>query len=51
MNWEDLKQASIEETIVWAAPQKWCTAMAACLQDNQKRYREIVATLRSAHLG
>ena len=35
MNWEELKQASIEQTIAWAQPHKWCQAMAACMQDSQ----------------
>lgn len=35
MNWEELKDASIDELIAWAEPQHWCQAMAACMQDSQ----------------
>lgn len=35
MNWEELKNATIEETIAWAEPQSWCRAMADCAQDEQ----------------
>jgi predicted kinase len=33
MNWEELKQASFDDTLVWAADQPWSRAMAACGQD------------------
>ncbi len=33
MNWEKLRQASLEDIINWAEPQPWCRAMAECAQD------------------
>jgi putative nucleotidyltransferase with HDIG domain len=33
MNWEQLKQSSLEEITAWAETQPWCQAMAACVQD------------------
>lgn len=33
MNWEELKQASLDDIISWAEPQPWCRAMAECAQD------------------
>jgi len=33
MNWEELKQASLDDTVLWAADQPWSRAMADCGQD------------------
>jgi predicted kinase len=33
MNWEKLKQASLDDIIGWAESQSWCRAMAECAQD------------------
>lgn len=33
MNWEQLKQASLEDITAWAETQPWCQAMADCAQD------------------
>ncbi len=33
MNWEKLKQASLDDIIGWAKSQSWCRAMAECAQD------------------
>lgn len=33
MNWEKLKQASLDDIIDWAESQPWCRAMAECAQD------------------
>ena len=33
MNWQELKQASLDELLAWAEGQPWCRAMAACDQD------------------
>ncbi|MBW3596550.1 MAG: HD domain-containing protein, partial [Planctomycetes bacterium] len=33
MNWEKLKQASLDDTIAWAEGQPWCHAMVNCAQD------------------
>ena len=33
MNWEKLKQASLDDIICWAESQPWCRAMAECAQD------------------
>lgn len=33
MNWEQLKQASLDDIIGWAESQPWCRAMAECAQD------------------
>ena len=33
MNWEELKQVSIEGITDWAESQPWCQAMAQCAQD------------------
>ncbi|QDU44647.1 HD domain protein [Symmachiella dynata] len=35
MNWEQLKQASLEDLTDWAESQPWCQAMADCAQDVQ----------------
>lgn len=35
MNWEQLKQASLEEITAWAETQSWCRSMANCAQDAQ----------------
>ena len=35
MNWEQLKQASLDEITTWAETQPWCLAMAECMQDPQ----------------
>jgi predicted kinase len=35
MNWEQLKQSSLEDIIAWAEEQPWCRAMAECAQDSQ----------------
>lgn len=35
MNWETLKQASLDDIVVWAETQPWCQAMADCAQDAQ----------------
>ena len=33
MNWQELKQASLDDILGWAETQPWCRAMAACDQD------------------
>lgn len=33
MNWQELKQASLDDIVAWAEPQPWCRAMAQCAQD------------------
>jgi putative nucleotidyltransferase with HDIG domain len=33
MNWEQLKQSSLEDITGWAETQSWCRAMADCSQD------------------
>ncbi|MCA9213568.1 MAG: AAA family ATPase [Planctomycetales bacterium] len=33
MNWEELKQSSIDDILAWAEVQPWCRAMAKCAQD------------------
>ena len=33
MNWQELKQCSLEDVIGWAETQPWCQAMAECAQD------------------
>ena len=33
MNWEQLKQSSLEDITAWAEAQSWCRAMADCAQD------------------
>ena len=33
MNWEQLKQSSLEDITAWAETQPWCRAMADCAQD------------------
>ena len=33
MNWEQLKQASLESIMAWAETQPWCQSMADCAQD------------------
>lgn len=33
MNWEQLKQSSLEDITAWAETQPWCQAMADCAQD------------------
>lgn len=33
MNWQELKQASLDEIVAWAVSQPWCQAMANCQQD------------------
>lgn len=33
MNWQELQQASLDDTVAWAETQPWCRAMAACPQD------------------
>lgn len=33
MNWQELKQASLDDIVAWAEPQPWCRAMAECAQD------------------
>ena len=33
MNWNQLKNASLDEITAWAEPQAWCRAMAQCAQD------------------
>ncbi len=33
MNWQELKQASLEDIIAWAEGQPWCQPMADCVQD------------------
>ena len=33
MNWQELKQASLDDIVVWAEAQSWCRAMADCAQD------------------
>jgi predicted kinase len=33
MNWQGLKQASLDDIVAWAESQPWCRAMADCAQD------------------
>ena len=33
MNWEQLKQSSLEDITDWSETQSWCQAMADCAQD------------------
>lgn len=33
MNWQQLKQSSLEDITAWAETQPWCHAMANCVQD------------------
>ena len=33
MNWQELKQASLNDIVAWAETQPWCRAMADCAQD------------------
>ena len=33
MNWQELKQSSLNDILAWAEPQPWCRAMADCAQD------------------
>lgn len=33
MNWQELKQASLDGIVAWAESQPWCRAMADCAQD------------------
>jgi len=33
MNWQKLKQATLDEILAWAETRPWCRAMAACQQD------------------
>lgn len=33
MNWNELKQASLDDIVAWAESQPWCRAMADCVQD------------------
>ncbi|APZ90549.1 AAA family ATPase [Fuerstiella marisgermanici] len=33
MNWEQLKQSSLEDITAWAESQPWCQAMSDCAQD------------------
>ncbi|MCA8986230.1 MAG: AAA family ATPase [Planctomycetaceae bacterium] len=35
MNWEQLKQGSLESITAWAETQSWCRAMAGCVQDDE----------------
>ena len=35
MNWQELKQASLDDILAWAESQPWCRAMADCAQDAQ----------------
>lgn len=35
MNWQELKQASLDDILVWAETQPWCESMADCEQDAQ----------------
>jgi predicted kinase len=35
MNWEQLKQSSLDDITTWAETQPWCRAMADCAQDAQ----------------
>jgi hypothetical protein len=35
MNWQEIKQASLDDILTWAESQPWCRAMAACAQDAQ----------------
>ena len=34
MTWNDLSQASLDDTLAWAHDQPWCRAMADCQQDS-----------------
>lgn len=33
MNWDELKQTSLDDILAWAEGQPWCRAMAECAQD------------------
>ena len=33
MNWQELKQAALDDIVAWAESQPWCRAMAQCAQD------------------
>jgi putative nucleotidyltransferase with HDIG domain len=35
MNWQKLKQASLDDIVAWAETQPWCQSMANCDQDAQ----------------
>jgi putative nucleotidyltransferase with HDIG domain len=35
MNWDELRQASLDDITAWAENQPWCQAMTACAQDAQ----------------
>ena len=37
MNWQELKQASLDDILAWAESQPWCRAMADCAQDAKLR--------------
>ena len=33
MNWQELRQASLDDILAWAEAQPWCRTMADCAQD------------------
>jgi predicted kinase len=35
MKWDEVQKRTIDDILVWAEPQPWCRAMAACAQDAQ----------------
>jgi len=35
MNWDQLKQSTVEQIAAWSESQPWCQAMAQCVQDRQ----------------
>jgi predicted kinase len=35
MNWDELSQSNLEETVAWAADEPWARAMARCQQDKE----------------
>jgi hypothetical protein len=35
MNWQQLKQASLDDIVAWAETTPWCQSMANCDQDAQ----------------
>ena len=35
MNWQELKQASLDDIAAWSETQPWCQSMANCDQDAQ----------------
>ncbi|MEQ1903183.1 MAG: HD domain-containing protein, partial [Pirellulaceae bacterium] len=35
MNWQALKQASLDNIFAWAESRAWCRAMSECAQDNR----------------